>query len=216
MSRKPIAVLGGGAGAHMMAVDLTDRGYRVHICEHPDFAGKFQKTLEAQAIEASGIGPKGTYPIYKVSTDVAAALKEAEWVQVVMPSIGHEKFFQEIVPLLRDSHKVVVWAGDFGSLRLRHLLKQAGKLGKVTILETSTLPYGTRITGPGKISLLLTAPHVIAAAVPAALNIRPSTQIAKCNRVIFRSFQKSPFWQIFFINKKFFRHIRQSSIALIN
>ena len=168
MSRKPVAVLGGGAGAHMMTVDLTDRGYDVHMCEHPDFAAKFETTLKAQAIEATGIGPEGTYPIHKVSTDIAAAVAEAEWVNVVMPAIGHEKFFQDMVPLLRDDHKVVVWAGDFGSLRLRQMLKEAGTGQGVTIIETSTLPYGTRIVGPGQISLLLVAPHVIAAAVPKA------------------------------------------------
>jgi len=166
MSQKPIAVLGGGAGAHMMAVDLTDRGYDVHLCEHPDFAGKFQTTLNAQAIEAVGIGPTGTYPIHRVSTDVAAALEEAEWVNVVLPAIGHELFFQAMVPHLRDGQKVVTWAGDFGSLRLRRMLTDAGRGEGVTILETSTLPYGTRIVEPGKISLLLVAPHVLAAALP--------------------------------------------------
>jgi len=151
-----------------MAVDLTDRGYDVHLCEHPDFAGTFQATLDAQAIEATGIGPQGTFPIHRVGTDIPAALAEAEWLHVVMPAIGHEVFFREMIPLFRDGHKVVVWAGDFGSLRLRRMLEEAGRLGAVTILETSTLPYGTRITGPGRIKLLLTAPHVLAGALPAA------------------------------------------------
>ena len=166
MSQKPIAVLGGGAGAHMMAVDLTDRGHRVHLCEHPDFEASFRTTLSAQTIEATGIGPKGTYPIHRVSTDVAAAVGEADWVNVVMPAVGHEKFFEAIVPHLRSGHKVVTWAGDFGSLRLRKMLLDAGKRRGVTVVETNTLPYGTRIAGPGKISLLLVAPHVMAAALP--------------------------------------------------
>ncbi len=180
MGQKPIAVLGGGAGAHMMAVDLTDRGHRVHLCEHPDFAATFETTLSAQAIEAVGIGPKGTYPIHRVGTDIAAALDEAEWVNVVMPAIGHETFFQQMVSHLRDDHKVVVWAGDFGSLRLRQMLLDAGKPGGVTILETSTLPYGTRLVEPGKINLLLVAPHVVAAAVPSS---RTGEAVAKLHRM---------------------------------
>ena len=166
MSRKPIAILGGGAGAHMMAVDLTDRGYAVHISEHPDFAASFEATLQAQAIKAVGIGPVGTYPIYRASTDIAAAIEEAEWINVVMPAVGHDLFFPEMVPHLRDGQKVVVWAGDFGSLRLRKMLRDAGKGDGVTIAETSTLPYGTRIVEPGTINLLLAAPRVMAAAVP--------------------------------------------------
>jgi len=180
MSEKPIAVLGGGAGAHTMAVDLTERGYGVHLCEHPDFAAAFETTLGAQAIEAAGIGPKGTYPIRRVSTDIPAALAEAEWVNVVMPAIGHETFFQEMVPHLRADHKVVVWAGDFGSLRLRQMLLEAGRLESVTILETSTLPYGTRLVAPGKINLLLVAPHVIAAALPGS---RTAEAVGELHRV---------------------------------
>ena len=166
MNQKPIAVLSGGAGAHMMAVDLTDRGHRVHLCEHPDFEASFQTTLRAQAIEAVGIGPKGTYPIHRVSTDIPSAVEEAEWINVVMPAMGHDLFFEGVVPHLRDGHKVVIWAGDFGSLRLRQMLLDAGKQDAVTIIETNTLPYGTRIVEPGKISLLLVAPHVMAAALP--------------------------------------------------
>jgi opine dehydrogenase len=166
MNQKPIAVLGGGAGAHMMAVDLTDRGYRVHLCEHPDFEASFQTTLRAQAIEAVGIGPRGTYHIHRASTDIASAVEEAEWVNVVMPAVGHDLFFGAIVPHLRDGHKVVTWAGDFGSLRLRRMLLEAGKRDGVTVIETNTLPYGTRIVEPGRISLLCIAPHVMAAALP--------------------------------------------------
>jgi opine dehydrogenase len=46
------------------------------------------------------------------------------------------------------------------------MLREANTGVGVTILETSTLPYGTRIVAPGTINLLLVAPHVMAAAVP--------------------------------------------------
>lgn len=166
MSRKPIAVLGGGAGAHMMTVDLTDRGYAVHMSEHPEFEASFQATLQAQAIKAVGIGPEGMYSIHRASTDISSAIEEAEWINVLMPAVGHDLFFQEMVPHLADGHKVVVWAGDFGSLRLRKMLRDAGKGDGVAIVETSTLPYGTRIVAPGTVSLLCVAPRVMAAAVP--------------------------------------------------
>ena len=78
----------------------------------------------------------------------------------------HELFFEAVLPHLHDGHKVVTWAGDFGSLRLWRMLLDAGKQDAVTVIETNTLPYGTRIVEPGKISLLLTAPHVMAAALP--------------------------------------------------
>jgi opine dehydrogenase len=36
----------------------------------------------------------------------------------------------------------------------------------VSIVETNTLPYGTRLAGPGHVDLLLTAPRVLAATLP--------------------------------------------------
>jgi len=169
MNEKPIAVLGGGAGAHMMAADLTSRGHAVHLYEHPRFAAKFSTMLRSKTIECSGIGPVGEFRIAKATTNIAEAVRGVEWINVVIPATGHELFFGELLRAVRPGQKVVVWAGDFGSLRLRKMLADAGKgKGKApTIIETNTLPYGTRLMGPGRIKLLVVAPRVMAAALPA-------------------------------------------------
>lgn len=168
MSRQPVAVLGGGNGGHMMAVDLTDRGYPVHFYEHPSFEETFRATLAEGAVEAGGIGPSGSFPIHRVTMDIVQALQDVQWIHVVIPATGHELFFSEMIPHLREGQTVVVWAGDFGSLRLKTLLDEAGKGGGITIIETSTLPYGTRLDGSGKVNLLLVAPRVLAGALPAS------------------------------------------------
>ncbi len=167
MTGQPVAVLGGGNGGHMMAVDLTNRGYSVHFYEHPQFEETFRTTLDRGSIEASGIGPSGTFPIHRVTTDMAEALEGVAWVHVVIPATGHELFFSEMIPHLRKGQNVVVWAGDFGALRLKKLLDDGGNGADITIFETSTLPYGTRLEAPGKVELLLVAPRVLAAALPA-------------------------------------------------
>ncbi|NIA13905.1 MAG: hypothetical protein GWP08_07480 [Nitrospiraceae bacterium] len=166
MARRPIAVLGGGHGGHMMAVDLTDRGYKVHLYEHPQFEESFRATLEKQAIEAVGYRPNGLFPIHQVSTDIGATLAGVEWVHVVVPAIAHEAFFDEMLPHLREGHRVVIWAGDFGSLRLRTKLRESGNGQGAVIIETNTLPYGTRLVGPAKIQLICEAIRVMAAGLP--------------------------------------------------
>ena len=166
MTERPVAVLGGGSGGHMMAVDLTSRGYPVHFYEHPRFEEAFRTTLSTGAISAGGIGPCGSFPIHRITMDIAEALEGVAWVHVVIPANGHELFFSEMIPHLHQGQTVVVWAGDFGSLRLRKLLDEAGNGAGITIVETSTLPYGTRLEGPGKVNLLLVAPRVLAAALP--------------------------------------------------
>ncbi|MEW5725014.1 MAG: NAD/NADP octopine/nopaline dehydrogenase family protein, partial [Thermodesulfobacteriota bacterium] len=166
MVQKPMAVLGGGAGAHMMAADLTNRGFAVHLYEHPRLAEGFRPTLEKGAVAVTGIGPVGTFKLERVSTDMAATLEGAQWINVVIPAVGHDLFFRELIPCLKPGHKVVVWAGDFGSLLLRQRLLEQGRLEDVVIMETNTLPYGTRVTGPASVALLVSAPEVMAAALP--------------------------------------------------
>ena len=75
MSNKRVAVLGGGDGAFMMAVDLTDRGYDVNLCEHPSFAEGFKAVQERGSIQASGIGPNGDYEIALLTTSIEKAIK---------------------------------------------------------------------------------------------------------------------------------------------
>ena len=168
MNGKPVAVLGGGHGGHMMAVDLTSRGYMVHLYEHPRFEEKFKTTLANREIEAVGYRPHGVVPIQNVGMDMRETLTGVEWIHVVVPALAHEAFFDEMIPHVTEGQKVVIWAGDFGSLRLREKLRRSGGDPGVVIIETNTLPYGTRLVAPGKVQLICEATRVMAAALPAA------------------------------------------------
>lgn len=164
---RPIAVLGGGNGAHCMAADLTLGGHEVNLYEHPRFAERFAATMEAGAIELEGIGRRGTAKLRRVTLGMADAVADAGLINVVIPASGHELFFGELIPHLRDDHTVVLWAGDFGSLRLRQLLSELPVAPRPTIYETHTLPYGARLSGPARVHLFLTAPRVLISALPA-------------------------------------------------
>ena len=143
MLGKPIAVLGGGNGGHTMAADLTLADHGVHFYEHPSFQSFFAPTLKRGLVELQGIGRRGVARIKLITTDIEKALKGVELINVVIPACGHEFFFNQMLPHLRDGQTVVVWAGDFGSLRLANLMKNKGIDKKVAIVETHTLPYGT-------------------------------------------------------------------------
>lgn len=168
MLQKPIAVLGGGNGAQTMACDLTLAGYTVHLYETPSFASspRFAPVLETKTIELTGVGRRGKAKIARVTTSMAEALEGVEWINVNIPATGHELFFEELIPHLRDNQVVVVWAGDYGSLRLAQMMKEKGAKQKVLIAEANTIPYGTRLEGAGKCHLLLTAPKVLLATLP--------------------------------------------------
>ncbi len=165
--KKSITVLGGGNAAHMMAADLTLRGFDVNLCEHPSFEKSFKPTLEKGEIEVVGPIIRGTARIHKVTIDIKEALCDVDLINVAITSIGHDTFFNDMIPHLQDGQLVIVWAGDAGSLRLAKLLKEKAPEKRVLIAETNTMPYGTRLIGPAKVSLILVAPRVLLSAFPA-------------------------------------------------
>ncbi|HAI20561.1 MAG TPA: hypothetical protein DCM14_01455 [Clostridiales bacterium UBA8153] len=167
---KPIAVLGGGHGGHCMAAELALQGHAVRLFELPEFAGRMQAVFDSRKIKLSGIGIQGWAGLEQVTTQAAEALQGVEFVHFVVPAFAQEAFFDAALPHLRDGQTAVVWAGDFGSLRLSHRVRTMRPRLRLNIVETHTLPYGTRLVEPGHVALLLTAPVVLASALPAARN----------------------------------------------
>ncbi|MHA1723763.1 MAG: NAD/NADP octopine/nopaline dehydrogenase family protein [Promethearchaeota archaeon] len=165
--KRPIAILGGGNGGHQMAIDLTLRGFEVILCEHPKFKYNFQNTLMTKTIECTGL-LEAKAEIYKTTIDFKEALKEADILYLVVPAIAHETFFDLMIPHLRDDQIIVIWAGNAGSLRLAKRLKEKAPTRQVKLAETNTLPYGTRLIGPSKLDLFVTAKKILISAFPAS------------------------------------------------
>ncbi len=167
MAKKPIAVLGAGNGGQCMAADLTLGGRDVNLCEFPTFAESFQPVIDSGRIELTGVGRTGTAKIHKLTLDVAEAIRDVELIFIAIPTTGHDAFFEAMLPSLTDEHIIVIWPGNYGSLHLKKLLKQNGIKSKPVIVEANTLPYGTRMTAPGQVDLLLTAQGITVSALPA-------------------------------------------------
>jgi len=154
MLDQPIAVLGGGNAGHCMAADLSLAGYKVNFYEHPKFEDAFRATLRTGLVDlrTNWTDQWRTAKIHKVTTDIKDALADAKLVNVVVPAIGHELFFDTAIPYLRNGQVVVIYPDNYGSLRLRQLLKERRPSLEITIYGTTTMPYGTRLVGPGKVS----------------------------------------------------------------
>jgi opine dehydrogenase len=164
---RPIAVFGAGHGGHCMAADLALAGRDVVLCELPEFAAGLQAVAERRRIRLTGVGRTGEARLADVTFRPSEAVADAELLNLVVPAFGQFRFFEELIPHMRDGQTVVVWAGDFGSLQLREVLRARRPELSVHVVETNTLPYGTRLAGPGHVHLALLAPKVIAAALPA-------------------------------------------------
>lgn len=160
-------MLGAGNGGHCMAADLALAGHEVALCELPEFADGLAKVQETRTIRLTGVGRQGHARLAEVTFDVGSAAERAELLNLVVPAFGQARFFDELIPRLRDGQVVVVWAGDYGSLELRRLLRERRPELDVHVVETNTLPYGTRLAAPGHVHLPLAAPRVLAATLPA-------------------------------------------------
>ena len=100
---KKIAVLGGGNGAHAMAADLTIKGFKVNICEAPEFKENFSTTLERQEITLIDMwGNEQVARLNLATTDFGKAVDGVDYIMMAIPAIGHEHFFSSIMPYLRD------------------------------------------------------------------------------------------------------------------
>jgi opine dehydrogenase len=156
MLNQPIAVLGGGNIAHTMAADLSLAGYEINFYEHPQFEDSFKATLEKGKVEIEDqkTSRHEIARIRRVTTDMKEAISDVKLIFMALPAFGQELFFNIMIPHLKDGQVVFLMTGNFGSLRLRKLLIEKAINRKITIYETNTMPYGVRLVGPAKVSVL--------------------------------------------------------------
>lgn len=162
-----VTLLGGGNGAHAAAADLAKRGFEVRMYEEARFAANMEKVFATKEIEYSGVIGEGTAKISMATSDLAQAVKGAHIVIVSVPAFAHKHYAQILPPHLEDGQTVLVFAGVFGSLVFWNELKKSGSNKDVVFAETYTLPYATRLAGPGKSVILTLTNPVLTGVMPA-------------------------------------------------
>ena len=151
MAVKTVAILGAGHGGFAAAADLTRRGYTVRLqARNPDRL----KDLRARGgIEARGI-VQGHVPIPNTTTDVAEAVKGADLIMLVVPSVAHEPYARALAPLLDGSQPIFLNPGHTGGgLHFLRELRKAGYRGPIKTCETVSLTYVTRMEGPATVGI---------------------------------------------------------------
>ena len=102
MSKKTIAILGGGNGAHTMAADLAMRGYRVRMYEDAAFIGKLSVLRETLTIRCTGL-LTGEGKIDLLTDNMAEAIDGADYIAVVTPSTAHVSVAKKLKGLVKRS-----------------------------------------------------------------------------------------------------------------
>ena len=151
---KKVAVLGGGNGAHAAAADLTMRGFEVHLYEDEKFAPNMKKVFDTKEIQIKGAAGNATVKISMVTSDLKEAIEDVETIVVAVPAFAHYAYAEKLAKHVKPGQIIFLTPGTFGSLIVWKALKGAGKTEGVTVAETNTLPYATRMTGPGEVLVM--------------------------------------------------------------
>ncbi len=148
-----IAVLGGGNGACSLAADLASQGYQVNLADLPSFAEGMIPVIEKKGLSYTGAIGEGFARLNMAGFDVAEAVRDAWLILVSVPSFGQSAFFDALIPNLEDGQTVVLITGNMGTLELAGLLGEKEIRKRITLAETNTLPYGTRLNGPASVNV---------------------------------------------------------------
>ncbi|BBO71674.1 hypothetical protein DSCA_56040 [Desulfosarcina alkanivorans] len=157
---KPVAVLGAGAVGKAVAGDCALAGNTVRICDLPPFSDQTLFGMEERGLtfygdqlNLYGFERSGQAIFDKVTTDVAEAVKGAGIVILTTPSIGHNVFFEKLIPALEDGMVIHIIPDNYGSMVLRKMMREAGCDKKVIIGGWSSSPYGSRVDIKGGVVL---------------------------------------------------------------
>lgn len=167
MKKKTIAILGGGNGGHAAAVDLTLRGFEVRLYEDAAFASGMDQVFSTKEISYAGVLGEGRVRVSMVTSDMKEAVTGAAFIIVSVPAFAHKHFAKTLVPFLEDGQTVLIFAGIFGSLVFRKEMKDRNIKKEVVFAETHTLPYATRLIGPGQSMIMGVTNPLLTGVMPA-------------------------------------------------
>ena len=164
MAVQSIAILGAGHGGCAAAADLRIRGYAVRLhARNPD---RLAPLRARGGIEARGI-VQGLVPIELMTSDVAQAVRGADLIMLVVPSVAHAHYARSLARLIDGSQPIFINPGHTGGgLHFQQELRRAGYRGPVRSCETVTLTYIARMEAPGVVGIYSYTKQLRFAALP--------------------------------------------------
>lgn len=146
MSFPNIAVLGAGNGAFITAADLSLKGFRVNICEVPEFSDNITDIQKIGGIKLDVRGNPGIKPGFAklnlITTNVGEAIENCDLVLIVVPAFGQRRFAELAAEHLKSEQIVVLTPGNFfGAIEFAQVLKEKNVNVKPTLVELECMIY---------------------------------------------------------------------------
>jgi opine dehydrogenase len=127
-------------------VNLLKLGSTLH-CEH------FAALKNNPTLRLKGIFGDHVCRLHIVTDDPAAVIGQSEIILIYYVANYHEMIATRIAPYLRPQQLVYTCPGYLGSLLIRKHRTQFGSPDAIVFTEGETLPFTSRITAPGEVTI---------------------------------------------------------------
>ena len=160
------AVLGTGNSGQTFAADIALKGFPVNLAEVPEFAHTLHAIEAKGGIEITGEASNGFARLNMYTTDLAKAIKDVDIIIIGGSAFAHEPISKALINEFEDDQHVV-FTSNFGALRFRKWMLEAGIKTRVTPVESMSLLYATRASEAGVVSCIGIKNNLPVAALPA-------------------------------------------------
>jgi opine dehydrogenase len=154
-----------------MAADLSLAGHEVRLAAVPEHSANLQLLQAFGGIMVEGVTSSGAPPGFArpaaMTTDVAAAIRGARVVMVVVPAFAQDAYMRLLIEHGEKGQLVVFNPGKFGALCFAKMLHEAGRFNDFLIGETSSFIFAARTKGLGHVNIMAVKSELPYAALPA-------------------------------------------------
>jgi opine dehydrogenase len=161
------AVLGTGNSGQTFAADIALKGYCVNLTELPAFEENLRSIESKGGIEISGHASNGFARLNMITTDIKKAIEGVDIIIIGGSAYAHEPFSKALAPHFEDG-QFILFTSNFGALRFRKWMKEAGITTRVTPVESLSLLYATRAIEPGVVTCIGIKDNLPVATLPAS------------------------------------------------
>jgi opine dehydrogenase len=139
-----------------MAAVMAMRGHSVNILKlgNSMHVENFHAMQQSGELHLTGIEGEGSFRLDRVTTDPAKVIPDSELILVYYVANYHPLVASAIGPYLNGRQTVVLNPGYCGSLIFSKAMQSAGRTDLPLFAEFETLPYSSRITSPGVVSIV--------------------------------------------------------------
>jgi opine dehydrogenase len=159
-----VAVLGASNGGLTAAADLTLAGHAVRWWSRAP--GPLAAVRDAGITLVDGAAGRLARPAL-ATDDLATAVTGAEIVVAPLPATGHDDLAVRLAPLLTDRQVVLLAPGTLGACAMALRIAREGGRLPLALVETATLPYLTRKSGPAEVRVAVRATNLPVGVFPA-------------------------------------------------